>query len=70
MANIKFNANDQIQVLSAKLANAEVENSRLSAIFKAANDRIDELEAENKKLKDQQAKNVKADKKVEPSTQK
>jgi FtsZ-binding cell division protein ZapB len=62
MANITYNANDQVQTLGVKIANLEVENARLSAVYKAADKRIDELEAENQKLKDEQAKNVKTDK--------
>lgn len=70
MAKLNFDLNVQINSLAIKIANLEVENTRLQAIVQSSNAQIDRLEEENKKLKDGQVKNVKADKKVDPNTQK
>lgn len=62
MAKLTYDPGNQINQLAVKIANLEVENTKLQAIIQSANSQIDGLEAENKKLKDGQAKNVKADK--------
>lgn len=68
MANVQFNMNEVVNTvttnLSGKIGQLEVEKAQLQVINAALNKRVDELEAENKKIKDEQAKNVKADKKV------
>jgi hypothetical protein len=48
MSKLTYNINDQIQPLALKIANLEVENSRLVAINRAQAARIDELEKADK----------------------
>ncbi|MDD9147818.1 hypothetical protein OYT88_04545 [Sporolactobacillus sp. CQH2019] len=62
MEKVEYDLNLQIGILSVKIANLEVENSKLQAINQALGAKLDKPEVENKKLADGQVKNVKADK--------